>query len=190
MEYLNAIAPTARAYAVEIVKFSGADTAAYVARTVNRPSSTTSTPTSLTNETAFLEAFTDDYGDAVKHILDAAKGLSLKLEWGSAGVSIRLRTTDRPEPLTVAWIFPPGRSGWSGLTDLSMGVDPWSFDRHPSVKAFVGEYLDKLSGLEGAQPLRAVLRGSAFSPAAVIQNQHKITQILGELVEQANALKA
>jgi hypothetical protein len=189
VEYLNDQMPQARFYAIEIVKFASDDLSAYEARAVLRPSlRTTATRAthSQTNEDAFLNSLGDEsYRDALQQLFEACRGLGLRFEWGSLGGSIRLPTADRREPLTIGWIFPPGRSGWMGLTDLSLGVDTASSTRHPSVAPALEHYRARAAALPGAISANpGTVRAYHLPPAAVVGSRPQITEILADLVQQ------
>ena len=111
------------------------------------------------------------------------------MEWGSAGVSIRIATPDRPEPLTIGWIFPPGRLGWMNLTDLSLGYDPWSANHHPSIQDALATYLGQLSQLSGAKPATTKnLKNTVFrlTPEVGMEHHKTIVNMLAELARKAS----
>ena len=58
----------------------------------------------------------------------------------SVGASIRVPTPDTPEPLSIGWVFPPGRSGWIGLKDVTLGVDIVSASKRLSVERSIDSY--------------------------------------------------
>jgi hypothetical protein len=192
IDYLNATMSEARFYAVEIVRFHGGDLSAFESRTVLKPTrrpGTASSPT-YTNEEQFLGRVDDEaYHGALRELFEVCRGLDLRFEWGSAGVSIRLPTADRPEPLTIAWIFPPGRAGWMDLTDLTLGFDPWSADRHPSTNSALQQYLASVRALEGVNAVKSKnLRKTAYHvpPAVLVRRQPEVAEILADLVRRVN----
>jgi hypothetical protein len=192
LEYLNAQMPQARFYAVEVVKF-GVAISAYEARAVLRPSVRPTGPRPASpqaGEDAFLDAIGDvAYRDALHHLFEVCRALDLRFEWGSLGSSVRLPTAHRAEPLTVAWILPPGRSGWMGLTDLTLGIDTSSADRHPSVAAALEGYLARAAALPGALPVNpGTVRAFRLPPGAVVGARPQITELLAELVQQTRAV--
>lgn len=91
--------------------------------------------------------------------------------------------------MTIVWAFPPGRAGWMGLTDLNMGFDKWSADRHPSVQTILGKYLATVATSPGAQPVKAKnLEGTVyhFSPLDAKQNFSPLTEAVASLVNEMN----
>ncbi len=193
IDYLNVATTDARFYAVEIVHFAGASISAFESRTVLKPSRGAggSTPSTIIDEEGFFRGIADDrYREALIQLFEVCRGLDLRFEWGSAGVSIRLATTDRPEPLTVAWVFPPGLSGWMNLTDLTLGFDPWSADRHPSTRSAMEQYLASVSALTGAEGVRAKnLQKTAYRipPDVLVRQGATVSELLAELVSNASS---
>jgi len=193
VEYLNNVMSGARAYAVELVRFQGDSVAAFESRTVVKPGRAfgPGTPTPTIDEAKLLEAVTDErYRTMLREFLETCRGLGFRFEWGSAGVSVRVPTPDRPEPLTVAWLFPPGRSGWVGLTDLNLGWDRWSADQNPSIQPVLEEYLQSIRGLSGAESAKAKnLRETVYhlSPDSAIRNFDSLREILATLASGIGA---
>jgi len=188
MDYLNSTMRGPRFYAVEVVRFQGDSVSAFESRTVLKPTRGTGGggPTQYTNEEEFFEGIQDEaYRSALRQLLEACRGLGLRFEWGSLGVSIRLPTTDRPEPLTIAWIFPPGRAGWMSLTDVTCGFDQWSADRHPSTPAALKQYLASIRTIKGVEDVKPKsLRGTAYRipPSVLVSLRTEVTEILAKLV--------
>jgi hypothetical protein len=86
-----------------------------------------------------------------------------------------LPTSDRAEPLSVAWIFPDTKRGWTGLRDLNLGHDAVTVKSTPSVKPALDEYVARLTEPPGTERLtKPNLDVVHFSPSAVVQNQQRI----------------
>ena len=193
VEYLNNVMSGPRAYAVELVRFQGDGVAAFESRTVLKPGRHvgpgTSSPT--IDEGKFFEAVTDEtYRTLLREFFETCRGLGFRFEWGVVGVSVRVATPDRPEPLTIAWIYPPGRSGWMGLTDLNLGWDSWSANQNPSIQPVLDEYLQSVRGLSGAQSAKAKnLKGTVYhlSPDSASRNFNALKEILAALVSGIGA---
>ncbi len=192
IDYLNAAMPGARFYAVEIVGFAGDSLAAFESRTVIKPRRGPGErpPATATNEAEFFQSVSEEaYREALHELFEVCRGLGLRFEWGSIGVSIRLPTGDRPEPLTVAWAFPPGRAGWMSLTDLTLGYDSSSADKHPSAQSALQAYLASVQELGGIEEVETnYLRGTAYrvSPAILVRHRVDIAEILATLVRSVN----
>ena len=193
-DYLNEIMVGAKAYAVEIVKFGGEDVTAFETRTVLKPTSRTTTPASSLDEEEFLESVADEHYRAfLREFFDSCRSQDYRLEWGTSGVSIRLSTPDRPEPLTVAWVFQAGRSGWMGLTDMNFGYDPWSANQTPSVRGALDEYLQVIGELEGSVSAKAKnLNESVWNLSAshAMRQQSAIVEAMASLASAGNAMES
>ncbi len=190
VQYLNASMTAASFYAVELVRFAADNVSAFEARTVLKPVPTTSsTPATLVNEDRFLENVPDPaYREALKRIFEQCKLLGLRFEWGAKGTSIRISTLARVEPFSIGWLFPPGTSGWMGLTDVTLGYDPSSVKHAPSVIGIFDNYVRRVGLLPGATGVKpAGLRGRHLNPEHVAVACDQIIDILTELVQQVNA---
>jgi hypothetical protein len=188
LAYLNAAMPDASFYAVELVRFAAGEVSAFEARTVHGPGSRGrgGQRSTTTGEQQLLEQVADpSYRRTLDELLEACRGLRFRFEWGSVGVSIRLPVADTAEPLTIGWLFPPGRSGWLGLTDLTLGYDEGSARARPSVQPALDRYVAAVAGLPGAEPVRvARLRAFRLPPPVVVGQQTEIVERLGALVQQ------
>jgi hypothetical protein len=190
LAYLNSAMPEARFYAVELVRFVSGEVSAFEARTVLGPGPRgrggRGGQGTTTGEQRLLEQVVDpSYRQALEELLEACRGLRFRFEWGTAGVSVRLPTADTPEPLTVGWLFPPGRSGWMGLTDLTLGYDEESARTRPSLRQSLDRYAVALEGLPGAEPVRVGrLRAFRLPPEVIVAHQTAIVERLGALVQQ------
>src|SRR5205823_4360335 len=193
VEYLNASMPNARFYAVELVRFAVDGTGgfgAFEARTVLKPSVNRPVVPGgdrLTEE-QILRAIDDEpYRDAVREFLAACTGLGLKPEPGTKGTSLRLVTAYAKKLVSVAWLFPPGVSGWMGFTDLTLGYHPSDANAVPQAKAALEEYVTTLGSLpDAASETRGGHRAYHFSPSAVIADLPAIVGALSDLTRDVN----
>lgn len=187
--YLNEVAAgRARYFLVELVRFAGKDFTAFEARTILKPSPDapkSSAPS--TSETSFLDQMTDPaYRAAVERLFETCHGLGLRFEWGTRGPSIRLLTPHKTEPISLAWAFPPGVSGWMGLRDITFGYDVHQARAAEGAHAALAEYELAISQLAGARnPHRKDLKVYSFEPAAFVRELDSIIEALAALVEGA-----
>jgi hypothetical protein len=144
------------------------------ARQSGRPTA----PTRL-DEAGFLARIRDEaYRAVLQALFAAARSAGLVFEWGTVGTSIRLYTRDRPEPLTIAWVF-PGQGGWYGLRHLTLGFDRGSADKTPSVQAMLDEYVDAVARIPGAAPVKPrSLLAYTFTPEAVTAHHGEFVDVL------------
>lgn len=188
MDYMNAIAPASRFYTVEVVHFKSAEISAFEARTLNRPSASTKTSSTsvLTSEHAFLEGIEDlEYKEALETFFSACRGLHYRFEWGAVGTSIRLATPFRSEPITVAWVYPPGRSGWMGIKDVGLGFDKYSADNAVGSEPHLAWYVERAEALQGGTLSRpGTVQVCQFQPHAFVAAREEIIGLLGELASR------
>ena len=126
VEFLNEQMPRIEVLALEIKQFRGKAAQTLVPRVLGRIAGPSIHRASarrqrLTRE-SFLERFEDGVAQCVAaRILDVAQESGAKLDWGTKGPSIRMRCSVWKNLVSVAWIYPPGISGWMGLTNFSFG---------------------------------------------------------------------
>lgn len=186
--YMNQALAVARLYAVELVKFSGSGMAAFESRTVLKPAAKPTGAAVLTNEVAFLDQIGDEsYQELLEEFFDHCRFAGLRFEWGSLGVSLRAPNPFRREPLTVAWVFPPGRAGWMSLKDVTLGFDPGSGEQLKGAAATLEWYLRAVSEIESAEPVKTGnLKAYHFAASAFGSQKSRLEEILTELVRRLN----
>ena len=126
VEFLNAQMPNIEVLAVEIKQFRGGSSQTLVPRVLGRAAASSAgagtSRRSLTRET-FLDKFTnEEERNVVGRLLDATREHGGSPVWGSSGVSIRIRCKLWPYPVSVAWLNPPGVSGWMGFRNVTLGA--------------------------------------------------------------------
>lgn len=185
--YLNEVAPQSRFYAVELVRFESDGASAFEARTVLKPemSRVSTRQRAALDEAAFLGAMGDSaYREAVERLFDTARAQGLRFEWGTTGTSIRLPTRDRPEPITIGWVFPPGGIGWMGLSYITLGYDKSSAQKTPSVLAHLEEYARDIGRIPGVRaPKSQLLTAYTLEPDIAIQYLDATLDAITRLVE-------
>lgn len=173
-------------FLVELVRFTGTGHAAFEARTVLKPTGQTPKASGPSlNETSFLDQITDPaYHQALERFFDTSHGLDLRFEWGSAGTSIRLPTPYKAEPISLAWVFPPGVSGWMGLRDVTLGYDITQAQTAEAAQPALTTYEHAIGQLPGAQQAsRSYLKAHSFQPAAFVTNINAIVEALAAIVQ-------
>jgi hypothetical protein len=193
LDYLNATSRYGRYHLVQVLRLEGGNQlTAYSAQVVAGPSKTGGTglsgPAGPANEADFLASISDDaYRDALKDIFSTAAALGLIMYWGSKGTSMRIKTPDRHEPLSIAWAFPEGWQ-WSGAHHLSLGVDHSSLEKTPTVAPAVGAFIQRIKAIPGAKPVTTKLDAYMFEPAVAPGAKSAIIAALEELVDSVQAL--
>lgn len=186
IEYLNATMSVASFYAVELVRFAADGISAFESRTVLKPElRRVDEPRVNIDETRFLKQIGNDtYREALRELLEVCRGLGLHFSWGTAGTSIRVPIPNRKNPLSVAWLFPPGVSGWMGLLDLTLGAYD-SAGETPSITSALEDYVQKIVALPGVEPAKPDWHhGYHLTPEVTVRNRHQIADILAELVRR------
>jgi hypothetical protein len=187
--YLNAIsAGRARYFLVELVRFTSGDFSAFEARTILKPSRQppkASAPS--TSETTFLETIADTaYREALERLFDTSHGLGLRLEWGARGPSIRVPTPYRTEPISVAWVYPPGVSGWMGLRDATFGYDCTQTKAAEQAQSAFADYQLAISQIADGQKTNVKdLMAHSFKPAAFMDALDTIIEALARIAQEA-----
>ncbi len=188
IDYMNNIAPGTRFFAVELVKFDGAGLTAYESRTIIKPEPTAIKTKSILDEIRFLEQVDDaTYRLALQDFFVVCRGLHYEINWGTVGCSIRMPNPFGP-PASVAYLNPPGKSGFSGFTDVTLGVD-WCPE---NTKRFGGEaraqsYIDEIKNLPDVQQLdKPKFPGVRLSPEAFGNVSQRILEIFGDLYSKVN----
>ena len=186
--YLNEVSGgRARYFLVELVRFTGTGHAAFEARTVLKPSALVSKASGPSlNETAFLDQITDAaYREALERFFDTSHGLDLRFEWGSAGTSIRLLTPYKSEPISLAWMFPPGVSGWMGLRDVTLGYDIGQAQTAEGAQPALANYEQAIGQIPGAQQTnRSFLKAYSFQPTAFVNALNATVEAIAALVQE------
>lgn len=113
----------------------------------------------------------------------ARSGDLLVLQWYSNGASIRLRTPDRNEPLSIGWVFLEG-AGWYRARHVTLGADEASLTQTPSVAQAVREYRRRVQSLPGAVPVGGKLDAYMLLPNDFPAVKDQVLQTLEELVTQ------
>ena len=116
VRFLNAAMPEVEVLAVEVKQFRSQSGRMLVSRVIGRSSvalPSTGAPRRVATHASFLEEFPDGAQRSVaERLLDAAVKHGAKLEWGSRGCSARVQSPAWQQPVTVAWLYPPGTSGY------------------------------------------------------------------------------
>ncbi len=185
LAYLNSAFRSAQLYGVEVVRFSGVSQDAFEARTVAKPDPITKNGSrSYIDELAFMGKLSDpEYQSAIRYLIDTAKELDLRFDWGTKGVSIRVILPNQSVPVTIAWLFPPGDAGWMSFTHLTLGYDPRSAAIGQSTKAALEQYLALARAIPGGrQETRGGVVGYRLEPSLVTAHRERIADLFKQLV--------
>jgi hypothetical protein len=168
IRYLNATMSSAF-YALELVRFVEGDLEAFEARTLFKPEG------GHRNRGAgrdVVEGFYSRFEDPtlrarIESFLETCRGLRYRFEFGDLGVSIRIVVPDRKEPVTVAWVFPPGASGWMGLRNVSLGLHEQQLPGDSPSRSALESYVEQVAQIPGSRDVgRRDLRGCELDPTS------------------------
>lgn len=86
------------------------------------PQRSATTPNHRLTLDGLLSSFESESERAVvTALVSAARTEGASLELGPSGTSIRVLTPIHPQPITIAWIYAPGKMGWMRTKHLSFG---------------------------------------------------------------------
>ena len=145
VEFLNEQMPGIEVLAVEIKQFRGESTQILVPQIIGRTA--VKDPRLLTHE-SFLDGFASDEvaRDVAERLLNVASELEGTLEWQPSSVSVRMRCSVWPQPITVAWLYLPGKRGW--FRDFSFGAGILHNDPPPGeeLQGLLERWIGQFSG--------------------------------------------
>lgn len=122
VEFLNATMSNVEVLAVEIKKFDGeSGLRTLVPRVVGRTAKPANTRSRQLDRESFLAMFDDASARGAANRLLEVGATYGTVYIGTKGVSIRSEGPGETKPISVAWIFPSGASGWMGLKDFTFG---------------------------------------------------------------------
>jgi hypothetical protein len=130
VEFLNAQMSTVDVLAVELKQFAAGNLRTLVPRVFGLSAAVTKrgTHASTIREPEFLDGFPVDQRATAEFLLNAGRDAGVLFGWGSRGVSLRVRTPARSQPVSIAWLYPPGQLGWISTRDLTFGAPLWIED--------------------------------------------------------------
>jgi hypothetical protein len=188
VSYLNATAQAGRYFLMDMIRLDGGGQTAYAAQIVHKPErrSGSTSPASRTDEDEFLTRLADaQHREAMSELFASAQALGLTTEWGSKGASIRLKSPDRPEPISVGWVFADG-DGWTWAKHVTLGVDPNTLQNHPSIEPAILDYCEKVKAVPGAKPAGGKSNAAIFEPGVFVDVRDELIGLLGELTARVS----
>lgn len=185
--YLNETTRYGKYFLVEVIRLDGPEQKAYAAQVIERPPPRTSagSTASKATQTDFLASIADPaYREAVSELFATVSALGLVLAWYTKGASIRLRSPDRTEPISIGWVFLAGGQ-WYGARHITLGVDPGTLKNHPSLAPAITEFCERVSLVPGGKPAPGTLTATIFEPDVFTLAQPELMRLLTDLQEAA-----
>lgn len=190
VDYLNESTRVGRYYLVELVRLEGPNQKAFSAQVVQKPSarSAFSGAASQASEDAFLAQIKEvAYQEAMSELFASVTALGLTLAWGSKGASIRLRSPDRDEPISVCWVFLEGHQ-WTWAKHVTLGVDPNTLQNHATIQNAVLAYCEAVKAVPGGKRAGGKSNAFIFEPSAFVGARAELIEKLAALVTKVEAL--
>lgn len=188
--YLNASVRYGKYFLVEVIRLDGKSQKAYAAQVVEKPatgSGGAGATVSKATEEDFLAAIGDsEYREAMSELFSTVSALGLVLAWYSKGASIRLKSPDRSEPISVGWVFLEGGQ-WNTAKHVTLGVDPATLKNHPTVAPAIESFCEKLKDIAGGKPTTGSLDAVVFEPQVMPTVKAQLLDLLEELKTEADA---
>lgn len=92
-----------------------------------------------------IGSFTDaKEEDAVRQLVDAARAEGAIFLTGPSGMSIRVRCPIKQEPVTVGWVFAPGKATWMRTRDVTFGHGLDYDSTPPALRELLNNYHARL----------------------------------------------
>ena len=189
--FLNSQMPNIEILAVEIKRFKGGSSQTLVPRVLGRALTVPKTSSGSSRRKLTRESFLEEYPgprhrEVVERLLRAAETQGAKVYFGTAGVSIRAECKPWTfKSITVAWLFPPGASGWATLRNVTFGeaVSLYDFPPDGELKEVTDRWASDCSALPfGVAPAVNVARGKTFGYDDAAQNIDELEQMLVEII--------
>ena len=124
--FLNAQMLDIEVLAIEIKRFRGESVQTVVPRVIGRTAASArrSRLGQRLSRESFLDGFVDEEDRGVaERLLDAAVESGGEISYGgSFGLSVRVKCSLRPQPVSVAWLYSEPGKGWMSTRDFSFGA--------------------------------------------------------------------
>ena len=158
VEFLNGQMPDIEVLAVEIKQFCSESAQIFVPRVIGRTASASDTagPRPPLTRESFLDGFADneEWRGVADRLLDVASKSGCILAWQPSSVSVRMRCSSWPQPVSVAWLYPPSsKSKMRWMKDFSFGAMIFDNDPPPGeeLRALLQRWIDQFSSDDFAQ---------------------------------------
>ncbi len=191
VDFLNETTRVGRYYLVKLIRLDGSAQRAYAAQVVQKPASRPSSgggAASQASEDDFLARIIDPaYRESMSELFASATALGLSLAWGSKGASIRRKSPDRDEPISVGWVFLEGDQ-WTWAKHVTLGVDPNTMQNHPTIAAAILEFCEAVKTIPGAKAAGGKSNAAIFEPAVFVSVRAQLFELLASLTTSVESL--
>lgn len=183
VDYLNETTRMGRYFLVELIRLDSQEQKAYAAQVVQRPTrrGAGGGAASRASEDHFLGRIADEeYRDAMSELFANVTALGLTMSWGSKGASIRLKSPDKEEPISVGWVFLDGDQ-WTWAKHVTLGVDPNTLINHPTVAPAVSKFCETVKAVAGSHPAGGKSNAAIFKPKTFVAVHAQLIEALATL---------
>lgn len=190
VNYLNETTRAGRYFLVELVRLDGPGQTAYAAQVLQKPvtrSASGGGSVAKASEDAFLADIADpSYREAMSELFASVAALGLSMAWGSKGASIRLKSPDRDEPISVGWVFLEGDQ-WTWAKHVTLGVDPNTLQNHPTIAGAIIDFCESVKAVPGGKAAGGKSSATTFEPSAFVAVRAQLVELLAALKTGADA---
>lgn len=140
---------------------------------------------------ALIDSFAESTDrETVKKLLAAAAEAGASFEPGPSGTSIRAKTPAHPQPVTVGWIFAPGKEGWMKTRDISLGHGlDYPNTAHELHELLDGYHRGLVNACIGADASSKGVLARWLTPAEAAQRLPELTGLITDIIKALGALK-
>ena len=192
--FLNAQMPEIQVLAVEVKQFQGAQIQTLVPRVLGR---TASSRAAGSAPRWTRELFLDDFSSEIQRkaaaqLLDTARDAGATFEWGPSGVSIRVQCPRWPQPITVAWLYPPSTSekGWMRTRAFTFGTAILDSDPDERLRAILQRWVAQFEGAPFADASSKGVQARSIDHGKAAGQVGRLTALLAEVISEIRSLGA
>ena len=198
VEFLNEQMQNIEVLAVEVKQFRGESMQTLVPRVIGRIATTSSRSTtgrgpSLTRDKFLYDFAIPDQRNAAARLLSVAEESGATFEWGPSGVSVRVRCKLWPQPITLAWLYPPTKvgRGWMKTRDFTFGAAIFDYEPPPEedLRSVLELWVGQFSGDDFTQDASSKgVSAYAVGYEAAVQNIDLLSDRLVAVIEALRSL--
>ena len=127
--------------------------------------------------------------EVVTKLVKVATDGGASFEPGPSGMSIRARTPAQRQPVTVAWIFAPGKGGWQRTRDITLGHGLDYPSTPPDLRAALEEYFQKLVSADvGSDASSKGVHARWLTPAQAAERLPQLAALLVRVIADLGSL--
>ena len=180
--------------AVEVKQFRGSQTQTLVPRVLGR---TAASPAAGSAPRLTRERFLDDFSieiqqQAAAQLLDAARDAGATFEWSTSGVSVRVPCPLWPQPITVAWLYPPSTSekGYMRTRAFTFGAAILESDPDERLLAILQRWVEQFAGDPFADASSKGVQARSIDHTDAPGHVDRLGSLLTDVISEIRSLHA